>query len=261
MRANSNRIIITGAAQGVGRSLAVALSKQGAVLGLVDKIDTEALALVGAQCEALGAVVMAERIDVRDQGKIRDFIDAFTSKYGGVDLTIANAGESPLPGTPFSVESARDLMETNYFSALNTILPALDIMKMDENKSDRHAIVVVTSIGAIVSTQSSGTYSASKMALFRFVDSLRLQNRNSNIQIINVVLGFVRTQAIEGLKHAQLLSISPETAAKRIIRAIDRNREQVSIPRFFNIPWWVTFLLPSRLREWILDFVWKQIYG
>jgi NAD(P)-dependent dehydrogenase (short-subunit alcohol dehydrogenase family) len=237
--------------------LALDFAGPGVNLALLDCEPGPSLVEVESGVEKLGACVISARIDVRDSRGVQKFVDDAARAFGRIDIGIVNAGVAPPPGGELSLSIAREMMEVNYFGALHTIIPLRALMLSQEPAPLRGSIVVVTSIGGLVSTHNSGEYSASKMALHRYVDGLRLQLKWHDIRLTNVVLGFVRTRMIEGRPHAQHTSFSVETASKQIINRIARGRRDVSIPRMFNLPWLLLQTSPSRLRSWLL----QRAYG
>lgn len=242
-------ILITGAANGVGRELAIALSKQKSNLILIDYDNTGNLETVSNACKLNGATVFSSILDVRDSKKIRTFLDQILSENFEVDLVLTCAGCIPkkltLSNDLFRGETC---METNYYGVVNIFEYFKQTFEVRNSQALK--LVAITSISKLVSTFNSGFYSASKAALAAYLDSLRLQSKSNNIQVHEIVLGFVRTNMIQDLPHAQILSISPQKATRLILRAIDGKISRVhSIPRFRNFPWFMIRLLPSYLIE------------
>jgi short-subunit dehydrogenase len=118
-------------------------------------------------------------------------------------------------------------------------------------------VVTISSIGALVSTHNSGFYSASKAALSKAIESFNLKYEEKCISFLNVTLGFVKTRATDGLSHATKLNISPETASIKIIKAINRNKQNASIPFFRNFPWLILHLSGVRFQKLFLKVLWK----
>jgi NAD(P)-dependent dehydrogenase (short-subunit alcohol dehydrogenase family) len=241
--------LITGAGRGVGAALARQLASRGVVLALCDRGPDDELRKVAERCRASGATVLTEKLDVCDEAAIAAFVETAASKDGRLDFVFANAGIVHAEGDDgLSTETVRELMDTNYFGAVNTLAPASRIMSTQGSGS----LVAITSISALVSTHGSGAYSASKAALTMWTDSLRLNLRDTNVHVTNIVLGFVETPMTQGMAHAERLWIDPEVAASRIIKAAREGVGIASVPSLRNSPWWLLREMPEALRSSLL---------
>lgn len=96
MAALSGKVaIVTGAGQGVGRGIALALAKRGATLALLGRTEAK-LDTVAAEIAALGGTAAGFVCDVKDAGSIGDAVAAVNGAFGGVDILVNNAQEVPL---------------------------------------------------------------------------------------------------------------------------------------------------------------------
>jgi hypothetical protein len=248
-------ILITGAANGIGRELAIELSRQVSSLILIDRDTTGNLEIVSSACQANGAIVFSAILDVQESKKVRVFLNQILSEKLEVDLVLACAGYLSQKSTLSNeLHKGETCMETNYYGVVNIFEYFKQTAELRSNQVLK--LVAITSISKLVSTVNSGFYSASKAALAAYLNSLRVQTKSNNIQVHEIVLGFVRTNMIRDIPHAKALSISPQKASKLILRAIDRRISRVhSIPRFRNFPWFMIRLLPSYLIEKIFSFL------
>src|SRR4051812_45143117 len=87
----SGTIVITGASEGIGRQLAVALARPGTNLVLAAR-KREPLELVVQQCEQAGAQAVAVPTDVADPAACKALIDHAVQRFGGIDVLVNNAG-------------------------------------------------------------------------------------------------------------------------------------------------------------------------
>ena len=241
--------LITGAGRGIGATLARQLASPGVVLALCDRGPDHELQSVAESCRASGATVLTEKLDVCDEAAIAAFVNTVASQDGRLDFVFANAGIIHAEGDDgLSTTTVRELMDTNYFGAVNTLAPASRIM----SKQGYGKLVAITSISSLVSTHGSGAYSASKAALAMWTDSLRLTLRDTNVDVTNIVLGFVETPMTQGLAHAERLWIDPEVAARQIINAARKGVGIASVPSLRNSPWWILREMPQTLRSSLL---------
>ena len=241
--------LITGASSGVGAALARQLASDGMLLALADRGPAHDLDSVAELCRKSGATVLTGTLDVCDETRIADFIEDAAGKDGRLDFVFANAGVIHAAGDDgLSTKSARELMETNYFGAVNTLAPAARIMSLQ----GYGGLVAITSISALVATHGSASYSASKAALMMWTDSLRLSLRETNVSVTNIVLGFVDTPMTHGMAHAERLWIDPDVASSRIIKAARRGVAIASVPSLRNSPWWFLRESPHAVRSALL---------
>jgi NAD(P)-dependent dehydrogenase (short-subunit alcohol dehydrogenase family) len=241
--------LITGAGSGVGAALARRLAARDVVLALADRGPEHELHEVAELCRRSGAEVLTGSLDVCDETAIADFVEAATRKSDRLDFVFANAGIVHAAGDDgLSTGTARELMDTNYFGAVNTLAPAARIM----SQQNYGTLVAIASISALVATHGSGAYSASKAALTMWTDSLRLSLRGTNVRVTNIILGFVDTPMTQGMAHAERLWIDADAAAAQIIKAARDGAAIASVPWLRNSPWWLLRGMPHALRSSLL---------
>jgi NADP-dependent 3-hydroxy acid dehydrogenase YdfG len=248
----SKNILITGAAHGIGRALATHYAHDGISLALFDK-DRENLQTVFDECTKLGAAAAMFVVDVTNRTEMDQNIFYYMENCGTPTLVIANAGIS-IRDDSDCYESAKEIMETNFFGVLNTFDPILI-----RTFKPTH-LVVISSISSLMSTHNSGGYSASKSAVVLYLDAMRLRYNSAHVKISNLVLGFVSTTMTSDMPHAKHISISIEKAISLIDVAIRSGRPSISIPRIRNSVWYGLRILPLPIRNRLLVFARKQIY-
>jgi len=248
--------LITGARGGIGSAIARQVARAGVAIAFVDLIVDDEMHRIATRCKEEGAEVVVQGIDVSDGRAIGAFVEEFAAAQGRLDVVIACAGVGTgADEDGQSIDMARGIAEVNYFGAINTFLPAAGIMKAQGSGS----LVSVTSIGALVSTQNSAAYSASKAALRMWFESLRLRMQGSGVTMTDIVCGFVQTPMIDGLVHAQRLSIDADRAAAKILAAARDGVPVASIPFVRNVPWWLMRMMPNTARTHLLARLWRRM--
>lgn len=112
-------VVITGVASGIGKEIALNVSKPGVFVGLIDK-NCSSLEEVAEACKEKKAVVERACLNVVNQARLATFLDEFVANYGKIGTVFVNAGLGPTQVTP-DWHGATELMDANYFGALRTI--------------------------------------------------------------------------------------------------------------------------------------------
>jgi NAD(P)-dependent dehydrogenase (short-subunit alcohol dehydrogenase family) len=193
-----NVVVITGASEGIGRALALALAPQGPRLVLAAR-NAERLDSLATECEAAGAKVHPVPGDLTDEAQCHALVDATVARFGRLDTLIANAGRTMWAPVEAIREQAvvRDVMELNYFSVVWLTLAALPHLK-----AARGRIVPVASVAGLTGVPSRSAYCASKHAVIGFFDSLRIELAGSGVSVTIIcpdfVLSEIHRRALDG---------------------------------------------------------------
>lgn len=233
-------IWLTGASSGIGEALAYELASKGAKLILSARRKDE-LNRVKGNCPAESQPnVRVLALDLTKQETLKLLTEAAIQIFGHVDILINNGGvgqRSLAKETLIDVD--RRLMEVNYFGA---VALTKNILPHFFQRQSGH-IVTVTSITGKFGTPYRSGYSASKHALHGFFDSLRAElwkDVKNAITITLVCPGFVYTpspiSAMTGdgtpqgkMDNAQYNGMPAEVFAKKMIRAIEKRKNEVNI--------------------------------
>jgi all-trans-retinol dehydrogenase (NAD+) len=247
-------VLITGAASGIGRLLAHKIAARGAHVFLWD-VDERALRELGTGLEQLGHKVTAYRCDVTDRVRVRELAERILGKCGALDVLINNAGiVSGKPILEASDDEIRRTFEVNalaHFWTVRAFLPAMAARR-------RGHIVTIASAGGLVGSPRLTDYCASKFAAVGFDESLRLELRRQKLEIKTTVVCpfFVDTGMFTGVstRFPWLIPVlEPEYVAERIVRAIERDRRRLIMPRFVYVALPLR-ILPVRWFDRLVDF-------
>jgi NAD(P)-dependent dehydrogenase (short-subunit alcohol dehydrogenase family) len=232
--------VVTGAASGIGRALAVDLAKLGAQLALADVNSgglEETRALLGS------ATVRTYTLDVSKSSAVEDFAHAVQRDFGRASLLINNAGVA-LMGTlaEVSLEDMHWLIGINFWGVVHGCKFFLPML---QRETDAH-IVNLSSIFGLIGPPGQTAYAASKFAIRGFSESLREELRaTSAIKVTSVhpagiatpianraraasgVTSAARQEAEEYFKKVAL--ITPEEASRVIIKGVLANKNRVLI--------------------------------
>lgn len=231
-----NKIVwITGASSGIGEALAIEFAKLKSKLILSARRENE-LIRVQNNCKTFTSEVEILPFDLTSV----DFISISQkaiSIFGTIDILINNGGisqRSSASETPIEID--RKIMELNYFS--NIALTKAVLPQMIKNNNGR--IVVMSSLSGKYGWKQRSAYSASKFALHGFYESLQAELSNTNIHVMIVCPGRVKTNIsfnalkADGTKHnkmdvAQEKGIPADVCAGKIIAGLKSNKKELMI--------------------------------
>ena len=225
------RVLITGAAGGIGRCLAGDFAKAGSELILTD-VNESALMDAAHEMRGMGVTVHTRVVDIADREQVEALAQWVENDLGGLDILINNAGighSGEIVET--SLDTWKRLMDVNFWGALNHVYAFLPAMM---TRKSGH-IVTVSSGQAFFRLPTWGPYATIKLALGAFSEILRYEVRKFGIKVTTVYPFMVNTpfySDIEGETWSQKLSMklvpyysmSPERVARIIFKAIKKRK-------------------------------------
>jgi NAD(P)-dependent dehydrogenase (short-subunit alcohol dehydrogenase family) len=241
MELKGRTAVVTGAAGGIGRAIAVSLARRGCHLALAD-VNDAGLAETGVLAARPGVRVSQHHLDVADRAAVATFPAIVRATHPGVDLLINNAGVA-LGGTfeQVSEEDFEWLFEINFWGVVRLTRAFLPLLKA----SDEARIVNLSSLYGIIAPPGQTAYSASKFAVRGFSTALRYELAGTPVGVTVVHPGGVATaiarnarvakavsveeEALGREEYDRLLRLPPETAGETIVRGIERHRARVLV--------------------------------
>lgn len=246
--------LITGASSGLGQALALTLARPGRRLWLGGRC-AERLNDTAARCQAKGAEVSTLLADVTDRARI----EAWVHQAGPLNLVLACAGitgGTRKPSTTIQApheppEQVRRIFETDLMGVLNTVLPAMDVMRSQPRQPDgmRGRICAISSVAGLVSFPGTPAYCAAKAAVDRFMVASGSSARREGILLSSVVCGFLDTPMVAGNRFSMPGLTDVNTACHRILRGLGRNERRITFPRWLAAGSRLMDLLPPRVAE------------
>jgi NAD(P)-dependent dehydrogenase (short-subunit alcohol dehydrogenase family) len=227
--------LVTGAASGIGRAIALRLADEGARLYLLD-INAVALARVVCEAECRGVEALGRHCDVSQPLQNTAAIHHLLDHFGGVDILVNNAGITYYGQTrKMAAEHWDRLLAINLHAPIQftrELLPTLC-------SRDESHIVNVASICGLVGLERVAAYSTSKFGLVGFSESLRAEFVRQGVGVTALCPGFVDTNLFNAAARGEDLPenkvpprwmlAQPDLIARRAIRAIYRNQGVVVI--------------------------------
>ncbi|WP_342574236.1 glucose 1-dehydrogenase [Paenibacillus sp. FSL M8-0142] len=203
MKFNNKSVIITGAANGIGRGLAEAYASRGAQVVLSDIDETRGEETAAALREQ-GFTALFVPCDVRKEEDIRHLMNEAVKQFGGIDILINNAGVSRFK-SPFdlTVQDWEDVLNTNARSCFLATREAAVHMR----KSGRGgAVVNLSSTRSMMSEPNSEAYAASKGAIVALTHAMAVSLGPDRIRVNCISPGWIETGSYEELRpedHSQ----------------------------------------------------------
>ena len=239
---NDSVAVVTGAASGIGRALAVRLAKEGIAGIAISDVNEAGLAETAKMAEPFGIPISTHLVDVSDLDQMKRFADEAVAKHGRVTHLINNAGVGLFGAFEhISIDDMRWLMGINFWGVVHgckVFLPTL--LAQPEGH-----MVNISSVFGFIAPEEQSAYCASKFAVRGFTESLRHEYAGTNLHISSVHPGGVLTDIArnsrlgentprewkeQGAKFFDRVAKStPEQAAETIVAGIKKKSPRILI--------------------------------
>jgi uncharacterized protein len=233
--------VVTGGSSGIGAALARRLAGRGWRCVLVGRREDR---LQATAAEIDGEY---EVCDVADRAAVDRMAASVRSRHPELKLLVNNAGFAGRGNfLDLAPERIEELVRTNYLGSvwcLVAFLPAL------EAAAPAHLVNVVSVAGTV----AVGPYSASKHAQLGFSRSVARELRPRGVHVHTINPGFVHTEGFpqDWLMRGRLgrVVVGPDFVAGRIVRAIERDRAEIFVPRWYRVPALAQAIAPGAFRR------------
>jgi 3-oxoacyl-[acyl-carrier protein] reductase len=207
---DANRVaLITGAARGIGRAIALGLAQPGWTLYLNDVVLGEDAAATRQDVEARGAAAHLVAFNVADAAAVAEAIDGIIKASGRLDILVNNAGITRDNIIVRMKEAEWDaVLSVNLKGAYNCIRAVSKTMI--KQRSGR--IINIASVVGVMGNPGQANYVASKAGLIGLTKSVARELASRNITVNAVAPGFIQTEMTEALPEkvkAEMLAVIP----------------------------------------------------
>lgn len=243
------KVLVTGAAMGLGRLLSLRSLELGADLVVMWDINGAALDKTAAELREKGFRVETQVVDVSKVERIREAAAQTLESVGGIDILFNNAGI--VKGGSFLDHSHEDLERTIHINTLGVMHVTRCFIDAMVEKGNGHVINIASAAGLMpVPLQSA--YSPSKWGCMAFSESLRIEMENlrTGVKVTTICPSYIDTGMFAGVKAPLLTPIlKPDDAVARIISAVQNDRLVVCMPWIVNLLPMFWGVLPRRVFD------------
>lgn len=250
------KILITGAASGIGKIMARKSLERGAACLVLWDINEEGLVITKQEFQHFEQKIYTYKVDLSNLEEIKSTAQKVKAEVGEIDILINNAGI--VVGKYFHENSHEDIQRTMLINSNALMHIALEFLP-DMMAQNSGVICNIASSAGLISNPKMAVYAASKWAVNGWSDSLRLEMNqlNKNISITTIMPFYIKTGMFEGVQSKLIPILEPEPTAEKIIKAMENGTKMLAMP----LPYWFIRLAQGLLPLPIFDGVMKHVFG
>ena len=208
----SKVILITGTSSGFGKSIAKKLHSLGhIVIGTSRNADN------------IKSDYLTMSLNINDYEMSKQLIAEIVSNHGKIDILINNAGINITgPIESMEISDMKKVFETNFFSHMNVIQSVLPGMRLNQSG----IIINITSIAGYLGLPFWGAYCASKASFNIIAESLNIELKKFNINVVNIAPGDYKTEILSNRVDSNIANTSPyHKEYSRVINSVNGKME------------------------------------
>lgn len=215
MKLEGKVALVTGAARGIGRSIALLFAKEGARL-ILDDILEDKIHEVAEEIRGLGREALPIKADVSHSDQVAFMVSKAMERFNRIDVLVNNAGVSETgPAEDFTEHSWDNVLGTD----LKGVFLCSQVVGREMIKKRQGSIVNISSIAGFNALPGRAGYCSAKSAVIMLTKVLAIEWAKHNIRVNAVAPGYVRTRMIEEMTELGVLDekkITQRTPMQRI---------------------------------------------
>ncbi len=258
-RFQGKRIWITGGGSGLGRALALAFARQGAMIAVSGR-RTDRLDEVVKEIALLGGQGLAINCDVTDESSIVNAANQIVEAFGQLDVSIANAAFSVFgPIEKHTVEDWQRQFETNVFGLAMTIKHSLPELRKTNGR-----MVLIASAGSMIASPKLGVYTSSKYAVRAIGQTLSMELHGSPVSCTTIHPGYFESEITQvdnsGVYRPNRRKLkskwtwTSDRAAKACVKAIAVRKREYTFSFFGKLVAWLGCHTPDLVHFLLTRF-------
>ena len=215
MKLDQKVAIVTGAASGIGKAIALRFAREGAKVVIAD-LNFDAANGVAAEIKSAGGEARGIAMDVTSEQHVNTGVTATVAAYGGVDILVSNAGiQIVRPLEEFSYDEWKKMMAIHVDGAFLTTKACLPLMY----KARTGSIIYMGSVHSKDASVLKAPYVAAKHALIGLAKAVAKEGGPRGVRANVICPGFVRTPLVDKQipEQSKLLGISEEDVIKKVM--------------------------------------------
>jgi len=235
-----NKIWITGASSGIGKSLALRFANEGWQVAASARREN-----LLNEISRSNKNIFSFPLDVTDSEKCKDVFNKIKEKFNEIDISVFCTGiHDPSSEKKFDLESIRKIMNVNFFGTINSVNAVYDYYR--EKKSGH--ISIVSSVAGYRGFPAGGAYCASKAALTNYAESLYFDMKRFNVRVSVVSPGFIKTPMTDQNDFTMPMIKSAEFAAEEMFKGLTKsNSFEIHFPKQFTYLMKILKIMPNWL--------------
>jgi short-subunit dehydrogenase len=256
------KALVTGAADGIGRALALELARAGADLFLID-INAEGLAAVADEARGHGVEAIAVVCDLAESAEVSAAVARLRATWNGLDILVNNAGLAYYGPMHLMTDAQwHRIMAVNLLAPIQLVRELLPTLLA----ADEAHILNVCSMFGLTGWRKALAYQTTKFGLVGFTAGLRAEYCRHHFGVTALCPGFVLSALTtnyatvgphERRQPPSWICTTPEKVAARALRAIKRNQGMVVMTPLTHVYWRLWRFLPGSV-DWLLREGWRR---
>ena len=211
LRLAEKRALVTGGSRGIGRSIVLALAKQGVSVAACYHRESEAVTSLAAELDRVGRGCFVIQADVSDETAVTQLAETVRNRLGRLDILVNNAGViSHIALNDLQLAEWRRVIDTNLTSMYLVTRAVLDLIP------EGGSVINVTSAVATVGMPAATHYTASKAGIIGFTRSLCKELGPRGIRVNGIAPGIIETDQASRLAPEQRIRYAKLAALNRL---------------------------------------------
>lgn len=216
MRLKNKVAIVTGAASGIGKEIALVYAKEGAKVAIAD-LNLAQANLVVEEIKSHGGQAMAVTMNVTDEQQVNEGVDAVAKQFGGIDILVSNAGIQIIESVDkLAFSDWKKMLAIHLDGAFLTTRAALKHMYSSGNGG---SVIYMGSVHSKEASVLKAPYVTAKHGLIGLCEVVAKEGAAHNVRANVICPGFVRTPLVDKQipEQAKELGISEDDVVKKIM--------------------------------------------